>query len=548
MKERATIVKGSFWVFLFGFLTKIMGFIYTVIVARLVSPEEIGAFYLALSILSILYIFTDFGLLSALCRYIPYLYNHGEVKKLNTLIRMSYLWGGGSAFVFSALIFLFSESIATFVGEPAVLPILKILSIWLFIKEIDDINRGILEGRKKLKESRGTEVVQNIIKIVLTVLILNIIGFKADALSIAFLLSFLLTLPLSWYLARKETKNWEKHGEITEISEKIKLGKEVLYFGVITTTATTFVLITQYIDRLMIGYLMKDSLAQIAVYSIAAGLAAAISIFPGAITGIFSPVIAELYGKGDMKEIKKTTVISMKWMTMLMIPPIIMLFTFGDKILNLFYGPQYATGSIVLILFTFGIFVRYLFSLPSGVLSIMLRLDVELKASIVAGGLNILLNLLLIPRFGINGAALASVLSFIGAMTVYWYYSKKVFNFKFPKEVFTAIVAGAVGLVVLLLLKETVLIEITKYANLIQIGSSGGQLADVIAQKMVKLAIFGVLFLVSCVVYFLALLGLRAFGKEEISLLEAGLKKVKVPEKYIKLVRTLLEAKYLGSH
>ena len=112
MKEKAIIAKGTVWSLVSGILTKLISFIYTVLIARLVVKEEVGAFYLVLSILGILYIFTDLGIVYYLNRFVPFLYGKGETGRLKGLIGLSYFGAGGLTFLFSIGVFFLSGFIS----------------------------------------------------------------------------------------------------------------------------------------------------------------------------------------------------------------------------------------------------------------------------------------------------------------------------------------------------------------------------------------------------------------------------------------------------
>jgi len=196
-------------------------------------------------------------------------------------------------------------------------------------------------------------------------------------------------------------------------------------------------------------------------------------------------------------------------------------------------------------MFVLGLFIRSIFALPQLILSAMRRLDVEVKAIVVATITNVILNFLLIPRWGINGAAFASLVSFIIWSAVIFYYSRKIFAFKFHIGIYRAVLGGLAALVILFLFKEYVLVLIDAVIANIQISIPSGQLLDEIAQELVKLIIFGLFFLLSVFIYFITLLFLKSFGEEEISLLAAGLRKVGVPERYINWCCAFLEVKWL---
>jgi len=542
MIQAKTVAKGSFWALFSNMADKLLSFIYTIIIARLLIADEVGVFYFVLSVVGVLYIFTDLGLVYALNRYVPYLYGRKEFGKLRSLIGLSYFGGGFLTIIFTVAVFLLSETIAALLNQPSAAPILQMMSIWLILKEIDNSSRGILRGRKKMMESEIILPIQDFMKIILTLIALYVVGFNAEALSIGFLISFALVLPLGLYYVLKDIKTWEKEEKKMTLREQLGLSKEVITFGLVVTFISTMWMFIQYTDKVMLGYLMDDALGQIAIYTMALGLAKLVLIFPTAVARIFFPVVSELYSQNNFEELNKILKTSMKWLVMLIIPLALVIGIFGENLLRLFYGDLYAQGEMVLLLFMFGLLIRSVFFLPQFVLSAMRMLAVEMKAVGVAAVSNILLNFLFIPLWGINGAALASLISFILLSVMIFYYSKKLFNFSFPRETYKPIIAGIAALIIMLLLKGAISDLINVYVSGIDLGQ---ELVGELSQKMIKFVAFGLMFVLAVFIYFIALLLFKSFEEDELSIMEAALRKAKVPQQYISFMRSFLEARWL---
>ncbi len=548
MKHRSRLVKGSFWIFTSQIATKLLSFLYTIIIARLLTEDQIGSFYFVLSILSIFYLFSDFGLVSSLSRYVPYLSAREEIGKLKKTIKLGYFGGITSTFLFFIIVFLIAGPLSDLLGNPAVKPILEMMSIWLFLKEIDDLNHIVLFGRDKIRETQFLTVSQALLKLVLTVIAFYTFGFSVESLSISFILSFLLVIPFGFYFIFLELKGWKKLKVEKDVPGFFSLTKELVSFGMVMTMVGFLWTLVQSIDKIMIGYFLTDTIGDVAVYTFAISLANLTLIFASAISGMFFPIVSGLYGKGEINELNKTIAVSMKWTIMSSIPIILMMFLFGGDLLNLFYGPVYKKGSLVLTLFVFGLSIQAVFFFLNSVFAAMRRLDIELKIALAVTISNLLLNAIFIPKFGIDGAAIASLIAFLVGSLLAWYYSKKILNFKFPKEIFKPLIAGLFAFFILFFLYGPILSVIDKIVFNIQIGSSQGQLLDEVAQKATKLVLFLLLFAFSALVYFFTLLVLKSFGEDEITILEAGLRRAKVPAKYIIFVRQFLEANYLPFH
>ncbi len=542
MREKAVMAKGSAWIFSGQILTKLISFIYTIIIARILIEEEIGLFYLALSVLGILYLFTDLGLIYALNRYVPYLYGRKEFGKLRSLVGLSYIGGGTLTLIFAAAVFLLEGTISDAAYQPAIKPIIEMLALWLFVKEIDDINQGILAGRKKVKELQILVLGQNFLKLALTVVAFYSIGLSAEALSAGYLISFILVLPIGGYLVINDIKTWKKDETQYTLSQNITFGKEIVYFGLVITLATALTTLMQSIDKIMIGYLLPEALTQVAIYSIATGLASLVLIIPSSINGIFFPIVSELHGSNETEEIRKTTATSIKWTIMLMTPVVIIMSVFSERLLSLFYGASYVHGDFVLLIFAFSIFIRSIFQLPSLVIAAVRRLDVELKTVFVATITNILLNLILIPQMGINGAALATLASTIVMCLMLWHYARGIFGFRFPTEAYKPIVAGALTLAVVLVIKPYLTIASDLIVDNIQL-TGEGQIVGEAIQKTVKLGVFGMLMAVSTAGYFIALYLAGSFGKDETDLMQAALRRAGVPAMYVELAGKLRREK-----
>src|SRR3989344_8582033 len=187
MDEQKTVAKGAFWALLSQFAVKFIAFIYIVVIAHFLPPETIGLFYLALSILGILYVFTDLGVIYALNRYVPFFYAKKQFENLRKLVRFSYIGGGGVTSIFSFVVFLLADGISQFFSQPDLSPVLRFLAFWLFLQEIFDVSRGILNGRKRIRESQFLEIIVNTLRLLLTFVAFYWIGFNIFALVLPYL-------------------------------------------------------------------------------------------------------------------------------------------------------------------------------------------------------------------------------------------------------------------------------------------------------------------------------------------------------------------------
>lgn len=538
LEEQKTVAKGTFWGLAGSSVLKLASFFYLIILARLFTQADVGTFYLALSIIGMLMVFSDLGLSAAFSRYVPFFIGKGEEKKAYALLNASYLASGALSLVMATVIFLLSGEIATFFKNPELVIPLKFLAAYMFTNTFFSLNSSFLTGRKKMRDSNLLLSTQNILKLFLTVALFLAMGAGMEVLAMGFLGSYILATIFSFWLVRKSggAEGMKKGG--WTLSEHAALLKEVVPFGLVITIVITLWSIINFTDRIMIGYMLPPEISaeSVAIYTIATALATLIPLFPGSVTSIFFPMISEMHGKNMSKELLALSKTALRWTIMLMVPLTILMISFPEEILQLFYGSAYATGASVLVIFSIGMFIRLISSVHSIILAAMRLIKIEMYAAGCAALANVALNWLLIPVYGIDGAAIASAISF-GVVTIMMvYYSKKFSTFGFPKESYLPIIAAILSLIVILLLRGQV-VWLFSQAQLPGLDSG---MAGLLIQKTIRLGILGVVFALCCAVYFIALLLLKSIHEEDASLAVSGLRKIRAPAFLVNFVGRIL--------
>jgi len=96
-----------------------------------------------------------------------------------------------------------------------------------------------------------------------------------------------------------------------------------------------------------------------------------------------------------------------KWSTIAGCPPLLFLALFATPVVTVLYAPSYARGAWPLALLAIGQTVNAATGPCGHVVTMIGRSDLVLKNSVAALVLNLVLNLALIPPYGMIGAGLA---------------------------------------------------------------------------------------------------------------------------------------------
>ena len=163
-------------------------------------------------------------------------------------------------------------------------------------------------------------------------------------------------------------------------------------------------------DVIMIGMMMDTS--QAGIYSAAARLSSLVAVSLGFVNMAISPYIVEYFINERRVELQNFISMSVRIVALFAVPIFLLLMIFGKPALGLF-GEEFKNGYLSMVILIVGQLVN---ALSGSVGYIMVMTGKQKQASIVfaiSAALNIIMNLILIPFFGIAGAAVATAVSLI---------------------------------------------------------------------------------------------------------------------------------------
>lgn len=195
--------------------------------------------------------------------------------------------------------------------------------------------------------------------------------------------------------------------------------------------SATFIFISNWTDVFMLGAMVTK--AEVGIYNAAYKLAIIALLVITAVNTVLEPRISELYSKNNIEEIKKEVQKATKIITYITIPIVVVLIVFRKQLLGM-VGLEFVQGEQVLIIVSLGL----LFNALSGSVAIIMNMTKHQKElrnfTLISAFINILLNYFLIKEMGIDGAAIASLISAIlFNITCIWYIKKKLGFFTFLK-------------------------------------------------------------------------------------------------------------------
>ena len=423
------------------FIGKIIGYLYIIFIARL-GTYEYGLLSLAFAIVSFITVFSIVGLDNGLLRYVSYYSARKDERRVKGVVLSSIKISLSLSLLFFIVLFIFSKQISVYIfHNPDLTPMLRIFSLMIPFLTLTNAFLAILKAFKKIEyDVFVREIAEKSIRLVVF-LILFFIGFGVLGATISYLTSAIGIFLISLYYLNKTFP----------LKNKIKpiyYNKELIYYSIPLLLSGTLLVVIAWADILMIGYFRTA--AEVGIYNAALPTAGLMFVLPAAIISLFLPVVMELYSKNKINEIKALYKRVSKWIFLTSLPIMLIMFVFSRKIIEIIFGLQYVEGEIALSILVVGYLFYAISYTSSNILAMLKKTKITFIISLVSALSNVILNYFFIPPWGINGAAIATSLSFLIGGLFYGLYSYKEMRLQpTSKNFITILILGILSIFII---------------------------------------------------------------------------------------------------
>jgi O-antigen/teichoic acid export membrane protein len=155
------------------------------------------------------------------------------------------------------------------------------------------------------------------------------------------------------------------------------------------------------------------TLSAVGIYSATYNIGWVISLFIAPIIVILFPTISKSYDVNEVEKVKTQLKYSLKYFLMLSIPSIFGILILSESILRIMTSPEFVSSGTGIMPF---IAVSALFygiqTFFGQIIMLFKKTNIYALLFAISGGCNIILNIVLIPLFGILGAAIATLFAY----------------------------------------------------------------------------------------------------------------------------------------
>lgn len=413
-----------------------------IIIARFLGDVEYGKMSFALSFTGILIVFADCGLNVMSIREISRNKDKAGKYLTNTLIIKIILA------VFTFCIVFLAINITNYPKDTTYIVIL--FGISSIISTFSQYLRSIFKAFEKMEYEAILNTIISCTRVGISILVLYL-GFGVIEIAYVYVITETLNFILSFCVT---VKKFTKPLFDIDIKFCKFLIKEAAPFSMTIFVGVLYL----KIDVVMLSMMKGD--AVVGWYNAACTIIYSLLIIPNLYIQSIFPLMSK-YFKTSEHNLKFTIEKSSKYLFIISLGITLLLVITSDDIVSVIYGDSFTNSALALKILSMYLPLRFVNNVTGYTLASINKEPYHAFGGLVGACMNIVLNLILIPKYSLVGAAIATVITDIVLFLVYYYFVSKFFmRISVSKTFSRPIVSFSAALIVIYFLKINTIIVV----------------------------------------------------------------------------------------
>jgi O-antigen/teichoic acid export membrane protein len=401
--NKKSFLKHAGVAFIVRILGAIAGLIMNLVIARTLSVEQSGLFFLAFALCSAIGMLCTLGLTNAFIRFIGGYHAEGNWGVIKGVVNKGFISTFICASVVGVVVYLSSGFISEYLfDKPLLAPTLKIIAFVIPLYAVYQLLSRAFQGLHKPISSILFQNISTQILVAIGVIAFSIFSFEITSSTVAFVLliaSFFsfMTVIFLWF----RQSNLNVKADFSKTRELVASAKPLWVMMLM-------VMMVQYSGQIITG--IHVSSEDVAYFSVAQRVAMLTSFVLIAVNLVAAPRFAASAKQGKDSELRATSLFCSRIMVIMATPVVVFMLVFPEFILG-FFGEQYKQAALLLQILVIGQFINVI----TGSVGFLLNMTGHEKdmrnVVFLSGPLAVILGLMLTPMYGTTGAAVATAIA-----------------------------------------------------------------------------------------------------------------------------------------
>jgi len=423
---RQTVAKNTFWLSVGNVGGRLLRAVIVIYAARVLGASSWGVFSYAISLIAVLAIFIDMGINSIMTREVA--------KRIGVEEHQQVL---STSFIMKLILLALGIFVVLVVGPHLTnnIEVKAILPIAVFIMAFDSVREfgsSLIRAFEKMELEAGIFLLTNVAIVTFGFVFLGMAG-NVKSFTYAYAAGSGVGAMATLIILRNKLA-----GLFSNFSKKIV--RLVLIAAWPFAVAGVLGLLLTNMDILIIGWLR--SAEDVGLYSASLRIVQFMYILPALLATSVLPALSRFAGNDN----NKFRIMLEKALSVLFavaIPLALGAVILGPKIISFVFGSSYLPATLAFQILMFTMIVDFPATLLASAAFAYNHQKVLIIYSGIAGTLNVVLDLLLIPKFGIAGSSLATLIAQIISNVYLWRTMEKINHFTALKNLKKIVLASA---------------------------------------------------------------------------------------------------------
>lgn len=395
--------------FSFALLNKLItlgsGSLLLYILTRILQPDGFGIFQLFLTIFGVFQLISKFGIPNSAARYVSK-YKEEDQSKLSEVIYYSLLINIVSILSVCIFVYMFWGHIINYMEYPELKNFLIGGILFVVFSSLHSYITILTQGLEKIRVSSLLGIVSSIVKTIASTVFV-FLGFGVIGAISGYLISFIVSSVIGFaYLSYYGFKN-----DLYNLDDSDSaIGRKILRYSVPLASTSAAHTMDDRIDTLLIAFYLGP--AAVGFYVLSKRIVSVIQAPVSALGFTISPSYESTRVNKGEESSARIYEKALSDVMLLYVPAALGLFVVSPHVIEYIFGNAYLDAAPVLRILSFYIVLQAITNITSSGLDYMGSAKERAVSLWVSAILNIGLNIYLIPRMNIEGAAIATGISY----------------------------------------------------------------------------------------------------------------------------------------
>jgi O-antigen/teichoic acid export membrane protein len=370
------------------------------LLARVLDQGQVGRYAQAYATLTLLGLLALSGFRAGVTRFVAVHLADDDPAAVRGTVRLALAVSGGSAALLGVVLALAAPWLAERLHDPALTAGLRLMALTLPASTLCEAALAATRGWRSQKAfTLIGQIYEPVCRLVLTaVFLLAGVGLTG---------AFWAIVAAGWSAAILALLALRRRLAALDGARRTYRPRQLFSFSTVSWVSSLASTGLIWLDVLLLGFFANPD---IGVYNVATRLVTVAVFVLAPLNAAFGPYLAHLYHRGEMDEVRGSYRAVTGWIVRLSLPAFAALLVFPGELLRLF-GGAFVAGAAVTVILAAGQLVNAATGPCGTVLNMSGRVALNMADNVATLILNVLLNLVLIPAYGIVGAAVAWAVS-----------------------------------------------------------------------------------------------------------------------------------------